>query len=152
MLALVDDDPAIDDDVLNAFAVLERLLVRRTIAYSLLVEDRDVRKQPRLQQAAVANSDFRGVERSHFAHGIFKPEQTAFAHVNAQHARKRAEAARVRIAASQRPLYCQRGTVRADRAPRLAQREVHVFLRVVRIDRAYRSVLLDEQIEQNVER
>src|SRR5438034_10107884 len=80
VFALVDDDPAIDDDVLNAFAVLERLLVRRTIAYSLLVEDRDVRKQPRLQQAAVANSDFRGVERSHFAHGIFEPEQTAFAH------------------------------------------------------------------------
>src|SRR2546423_1815768 len=118
MFALGDDDPAIDDDVLNAFAVLERLLVCRTIAYSLLVEDRDVRKQPRLQQAAVANSDFRAVERSHLAHGIFEPEQTAFAHVHAQHARERAEAARVRIAAPQRPLDCQRGTVRAEDAVR----------------------------------
>ena len=73
----------------------------------------------KVQQAAVADSDLRSVQRSHFPHGIFEPEQATFAHVHAQHARKCAEAAWVWIPASQRPFCRQRRTVRANRAPRL---------------------------------
>ena len=54
----------------------------------------------------------------------------------------------MRVASPQTALNRVSRTVRADRAPRLAEREVHIFFGVVRVDGADRAVLFDQEIEK----
>src|SRR5947208_13079808 len=129
MGGFVEDELAVDDHVFNAVAVVEWVFVSGAVDDTLLVENRDVGEHAGLKQTAVAEADFRSTERSHFADGVFEPEQTALARINAKHSREGPEVAWMRIAAAQRAVGRERGAIRADGAPGLAQREVHVLLR-----------------------
>src|SRR6185295_11997066 len=152
VLAVVDRDHAVDDHDLDSDGILERLEVRRLVDHAVRVEDREVREGARLHHAAVLQADLLGVERRHLADGVFELEQVLLADVDAEHARERPEAARVRTAAAQRALDGVREAVGADRAPGLRHRERHVLLGVVRVDRRDRAVLLDQEIEKPLDR
>ena len=65
---------------------------------------------------------------------------------------KGAEVARVGMTASQRSFDRQGRAVGADRAPGLNQRQVHVVLGVMGVDRADRALFLDQEVEEHVER
>ena len=116
------------------------------------VEDHHVGEQSRPEQAAIDQPGLGGIQRRHLAHGVFEPQELAIADVFAQDARERAEAARVGMTATERSLDRQGRAVGADRAPGLNQREVHVLLGVMGVDRADRPVLFDQEVEEHVER
>ena len=105
-----------------------------------------------MEQAAVAQAQLGGAQPGHLPDRVFQAQQTALADVLAQHPGEGAEVSRMRKAAPQRALSGIGGTIGADRAPGLNQRQVHVFLGVMGVDRSHRTVLLDQKIEENVER
>src|SRR6185503_1553684 len=111
VLAPFEDKLPVHDHVFDPFAVLKRLLVSRVVHDSLVIEDSDVRKRAGSQATAVTDAELGGIERGHFAYGIFQPEQTALARIDAQRPRECAEVARVGIATSQRPFGGEGGTV-----------------------------------------
>ena len=61
-LALVEDDLAVHDHLLDAFGVLERVFVCRAVCDAIRIEDRDVREHAGLDQAARAEAQLGGVE------------------------------------------------------------------------------------------
>ncbi len=73
-------------------------------------------------------------------------------HILTQDARKSSEAAGMRMPASERSFDRESQAVGTDRAPRLNECQVHIAFRVVCIDRADRSLFLDQEIEKHVER
>ena len=97
VLAAIEHDRPVDDHVLDAGGVLVRLLERGVIDDTRRVEDRDVGPQAGTQQAAIELADLGGVRRRHLAHGLLEPEHPGLAHVAAEHARKRAVVARMRM-------------------------------------------------------
>src|SRR5579864_5709164 len=91
----VEHNLAIDDHSLDSLVVLKRLEVRRAVDDFVGVEQGDVGELAHADQSAVGEAQFVRIQRGHFTHRVFEPQQAPFAHVNAKHARKRAEAARV---------------------------------------------------------
>ena len=122
--------------------VLVRLLVGRVVDDRRRVEHRHVRRHARTQQAAIVLVHLGGIRRGHLADRLLHRDHLLVAHVAPEHARKRAEVARMRIARGQRTLRRHRRPVRADRDPRLLQRVPHVVLGVVEVDRRHRAVVV----------
>ncbi len=111
---VVEHDLAVDDHVFDPRAVLERIGVRGAVDHAVRVEHRQIGEASGTQETAISNAELGGAERSHFADGVFEPQQASLAHVHAQHARKGAEVARMRMAQAQRAF---RGVGRAIPAP-----------------------------------
>src|SRR5690349_19201417 len=98
---VVKNDLPIDDHISNAFAVLEWSFISGAIHHPVRVEDGNICKRSFPQPATVAQADFRRVQRSHFTHGIFQPEQSPIAGINTKHAWKGAKVARMRMTPAQ---------------------------------------------------
>src|SRR3954471_24768359 len=101
MRSMIEDDLAIDEDVLDAFAVLEWLLVSRTVSDPLFVENRDVAERALAEQPAIPQANLGRIERGHLSHGVFEAQQSALTRIDTEDARKRSEAAGMWITAAE---------------------------------------------------
>src|SRR5262249_11498204 len=99
VLAPIEHNLAVDDDVLDPLAVLKRIFVRGPVDDALRVEQGQVGVASRPEDAEVENAELGRVETRHLAHGVLQPEQADLAYIDAQHPREGTEAARVRVSA-----------------------------------------------------
>ena len=152
MPAAVEDQLAAHDDVVDSLVVLERLEVGRPVDDPPGIEDRDVREIALPEASPLREAQLGGVQRGHLAHGVLEAQEPLLADVVSQDAGEGAEVARVRLATAQRPLDRVGGAVGADGTPGLSHGEVHVLLGVVRVDRADGAVLLEQEVEEDVQR
>src|SRR5438270_13675397 len=110
----VNLDLPVDQNVLDPFRILVRLLKRRAVAYRARVEDGYVCERARAQNAPVTKAHARRGHTRHLVHGLFEREQVLVADVAREYARVRTPAARVRLRACERPVRRARAAVRAD--------------------------------------
>ena len=153
MLAVVEHELAVDQHVTDSRAVLEWLEVGGMVDDRAGIEDgrrrryspgRSMPRSTRPALAALSEVIFRTASSSR--------KSLAIADVLAQDAGKRPETARVGMPAPERSLDGQGRAVGADRAPGLDQRQVHVLLGVMGVNRADRAIFLDQEVEEDVER
>src|SRR5436309_11142402 len=123
---LVNFDLPVDQNVLDSFRVLVRLLERRAVAHRTRVEDGYVGERARAQNAPVAEAHTRRGHPGHLVHGLFEREQVLVANVAREYARVRTPAARVRLRACERPISRARAAVRTDADERSTQRRAQV--------------------------
>ena len=90
-------------------------------------------------------------EARHLVNGFFERDDVLFPDVLAEDARERPEVARMRHAGAQRSARRQRRSVRADRHPRLPQRERQIAFINDEVDAAD-AAALGQKIEDEVER
>src|SRR5687768_6196607 len=81
VLALVHDADAVDQHVLHAARVAQRVLERRDGIQSGEVEDDHVGGVARAQQPTVTQAEVRGRHAGHLADGVFQTHYSAFAYV-----------------------------------------------------------------------
>src|SRR5438045_1570326 len=124
MFAAIEYNFSVYEDVFDPFVILKGILVGGSIDHAFFVEDGDVGKGAFAKNAAIMQTNFGGVERSHFANSIFDSNHATLAGIDAEDTRKGSEAARVRVTAAQRTFHRERGAVRTDGGPRLFQSEV----------------------------
>src|SRR5438270_105646 len=147
----VNLDLPVDQNVLDSFRVLVRLLKRRAVAHRARVEDGYVCERARAQNSSVFESNSRRGHPGHLVHGLFEREQVLVADVAREYARVRTPAARVRLRACERPVRSARAAVRADADERGTQRRAQVVLAHHEVDRAGLPSVCENQIEQSVQ-
>src|SRR5256714_999602 len=147
----VNLDLPVDQNVLDSFRVLVRLLERRAVAHRARVEDCYVGERARAQDAPVAKSHTRRGHPGQRVHGPFEREQVLVADVAREYSRVRTPAARVRLRACERPVSRARAAVRADADERSTQRRAQIVLAHHEVDRAGLPAVCENQIEQSVQ-
>ena len=152
VFSFLEHDSPVEDDKLDPFVVVKGIFECGPIDDAIRIEQGEVGEISGPQQAAIPETEFGRVQGSHLPHGVFKAKDAAFSNINAEHAREGAEVPGMRIAAAQRTVDCISGAVRSYRAPRLGQRQIHVGFGVMGIDGADRSVLFEQEVEQNLKR
>ena len=86
MLALVQNDLSVDENVLDALTVAEGIGIGRLIEDALGVEKRQAGVVTDPQQAAVVDAELGGVQRRHLADRVFQSQHVALADVQARNA------------------------------------------------------------------
>src|SRR5437763_16093635 len=147
----VNLDLPVDQNVLDSFRVLVRLLKRRAVAHRARVEDGYVCERARAQDASVAEAHTRRGHPGHLVHGLFEREQVFVADVAREYARVRTPAARVRLRACERPVRRARATVRADAYERSFQSCTQTGLAHHEADRAGLPWVGAYQIKERVQ-
>ena len=150
MAPLVQHHAPVDDDGGDAGGILERIGEGRAIGDRGRIEDHQVRGQPLLDQPAIRDVQLRGGEAAHLVDRLFERDHLLLADVLAEDAREGAEAARVRHTGAERPARRQRGSVGADRDPRLLHRQLEVPLVDDEPDAADAAVVRDQDLEDEV--
>ena len=149
---VVEHDAAVDDDGGDADRILERIGERRAIGDRRRIEDHEVGRQPVLDQPAIGDVQLRRGQAAHLVDRLFERDDVFLAHVLAEHARERAEVARMRHAVAQRPAGRQRRAVRSDRDPRLLHRQLQIVFVDDEPDAADVAALRDQDLEDEVVR
>ena len=73
VLAVVDDDGAVDEHVLDAARVVVRVVDRRDLVEAVVVEDDDVGRVAGAEQAAVPEAEVRRRHARHLADRLLEP-------------------------------------------------------------------------------
>ena len=97
-------------------------------------------------------TDLGRVRRRHLPDRFLHREDLRVAHVAAEHARKRAVVARVRVTRGERAVGRDGPAIRADGDEGLRQRMTHVLLAVVEVDGRDRAAVLGQELEEHVDR
>src|SRR5262245_27242629 len=150
MLAVAENQRAVDEDVHDAGGVLHRLLVGRAGADGLRIEDDDVGERAGRERAASGDPEVLGGEGSEAADGLGQRDDRFGAHVLAQQVGEVPVGARVRARLEEHALGRGGLGIRAERDPRLPDLPAQVVLGHQEIDRADARAVLDDQIDRRV--
>src|SRR5687768_15528332 len=115
-LTVAERHTPIHDHGANADRILERILERRLVGNGGGIEHHEVGREVPSDATAVAEPNARRRERGHLVHRLLERQRFALAHVAAEHARERPEAARVGAPAARRAVDREATTVAADHA------------------------------------
>src|SRR3989442_14684080 len=122
MLAVPDDEAAVDEYVLDAGRISMRVLVRGPIGDVLGVEDDDILPGAYRDPAPILEPEPAGRQPRHLVNGLRQREDALLAGVFAEYAGKRPVASRMRLALSQLALRRQGRAVGARHHARGRQR------------------------------
>ena len=121
--------------MLDAGGRLARLFEGRGVDDRLRIEDRQVGEIADRQRAALRDAEFTRGQAGHPEHGLFQAEQADIPGIVAEHARKRAPQARMRVDVV-------RQAVRADHGARMRDDIADIGLVELEVDRACRQQAL----------
>ena len=122
------------------------------VADCVRIEHDDVGPQPCFQHAAIGETHALRRQRGEFADGVFEWQLVLFAHVFSQDARKGAVRPRMRMLPAEYAVRRRSLGIVINRNPRLLERQCDVGLGHAE-DRYHRErLVLDEQVEDGVER
>src|SRR3989441_826879 len=122
MLAVPDDEAAVDEYVLDADRIAMGVLVRGPIGDLLGVEDDEIRPGAHPDHAAILEPEPAGRQPRHLVNGLRQREDALLAGVFAEYAGKRPVASRMRLALSQLAVRRAGRAVGADHHARGRQR------------------------------
>src|SRR5689334_9026479 len=125
-LAVAESDRAIHDHRVDSNRILKRLGVCRRVVDRRGIEHDDVGGQLRCYATAVAQMNTRRRQCGHLVDRLREGERLSLPNVSTQHAGKRTEPARMRMAAMCRTLRRERAAIAADHALRMRENAIEI--------------------------
>src|SRR5690606_20095038 len=128
LAALVEGNPAVDQDGMDARRILVRVGEGGAVRDSGRVEDDEIGDAPDADHAASREATAAGGLQGHLVDRLLEGDGAPLAHEAGEHAGERADPARVRRAAAGGPVDREGPAITADHAERMGIEAVEVFL------------------------
>ena len=135
VLGVVDDEDAVDEDVLDPARVHGGILARRDVVELVPVEDDDVGAVTRPQQAAIPEAEVRRRHAGHLPDRLLQAQRALLAHVVGEVVDDPGEAERVLHDLAQRPAVLNGERIDAEAEERVADHLRQVLVGEERRDR-----------------
>src|SRR5581483_10188299 len=148
--AVVEHHATVHDHGGDADRILKWIGERGAVGHRRRIEYYEIRGEPFFDQPAIRDVQLLRGEAAHLPDRLFQRQRVILAHVLAEHARERAEVARVRYAGSQRTARRERGTIRSDRDPRLLHGEREIAFVDDEPDTAHAAAVRNQHVEHEV--
>ena len=140
---------AVHQNIFHPFGKLIRIVKRRQVAHGRRIEHHHVSPHPRLEHAAIGQSQTLRGQRGKLADRILQRERLVFTDILSQNAWERAISPRMRVLLPKDPRGRGAGRIIVDRDPWLLQSKRHVGLRHPKHGNI-RERIFDKKVEECV--